>query len=177
MIYYNTKIFYGMMQMKKAKYTPYNFNEKYEYKTYINIGTGYKVSILGKKQKKNSTNYSDLDNYTSWKNYFVHKYLNKCSSDSKCNFMHYLNKKAELCKLKLDIIKVIAIPAYILEFTAFFTILSDEFRNLYMINSLMILLCFLIGIGVIFLSKFSRQVRFYKDCIEIINDNISSHQN
>lgn len=42
--------------MKKAKYTPYNFNEKYEYKTYINIGTRYKVSILEKNKRKIALN-------------------------------------------------------------------------------------------------------------------------
>lgn len=162
--------------MKKKNYLPYNFDEKYEYRTYFNIGTRYRDSFFGKKQKENGNKYRDLDTYLSWKNYFFKKYLNKCSLDSKCNFAHYLNKKAEFYKMKLEIIKAIAIPVYVLEITAFVTVLSNEFRNLYMLIFLIVLLCFLIVIGISYIEKYERKVRFYKDCIVIINDNISSHQ-
>ena len=71
------------------KYMPYGFDFKYEYATYINIGTEEKVEykaksafwfrclkIIRKYRNKNKKKYKRLKNYSEWKEYILEKNSN-----------------------------------------------------------------------------------------------------
>lgn len=154
--------------MKKKKYMPYNFDEKYEYKTYINVGMKYKNSFLAKKQKEYPDEYLDVDNYTAWKDHFINQYLKRVTSDSVCNFAHYLNRELRRINKNLDCIKTLALPVWILEITGIITIATTDDNKKPIFVGFILSILLLIFIVVFLINRYTAKINFYTDCIRII---------
>lgn len=157
-------------------YTPYNFDEKYEYKIYSQIGVRYHEECSEKKRKKNRKRLS-FDKYSDWEKYFLDKFL--MSDYNVCNFLHYLKGNLRVYQMSRECIKNLVIPIYVAILTIILTIYSTvpihvEIKDL--IITLFVGTIIIIIVGMFFLYQFGRNINFYKDCIKIIKNTITSHQ-
>ena len=158
----------------KKEYIPYNFNEKYEYKIYSQIGLEYRKECKGKKRKKNKKMLS-FDKYSEWEKYFSDKFL--MSDYNAYNFLHYLNEMLRMYQKFEDYFKALVIPVYMALITILLTIyLSMGFAPKRLIFALIVSVIMVIIICMYFLHQYSNRINFYADCLKIINDNYTSHQ-
>lgn len=160
----------------KKKYTPYGFDEKFEYKIYAKIGKRYYKEYNRKKVRKRSKKIIEFDKYIEWENYFAEKF--SLSTNNKCNFCHYLIKELRLQQKFVDVIKTLVIPSYLAVITVMLTIYSAQglsFHVLYL--TLMWGLVMVLSISMYLLYKHSMRVDFYNDCIKVIEAKKTSHQN
>ena len=88
--------------MKRKKYMPYNFDIKYEYKTYKNIGKQYKLDwrskrnlfykiykLIRKFYNRNEKKYANFDTYSLWREYIKSKMLISGLRNYK-DFIHFI---------------------------------------------------------------------------------------
>ena len=109
----------------KNEFQAYNFNEKYEMKTYRYVGKDYgnrKTANRGvlsnirrwfrKKTNKTEKKYKFCDTYLEWKNHIkeIFPVKNSCEID---NFLHWLEQQMRYAKWELEAVKIILIPIYI----------------------------------------------------------------
>lgn len=162
---------------KKKLYTPYGFDEKVEYKIYNQIGEAYRITVLGKKEKKQIKILPSFDTYLEWKGYFISKFSKSC--DWNCNFTHYLSKKLRKNKRIVDLIKSVVVPIYIGEFSCLITIYqSNSVKIPICVQIAMLFVAIIITVIVSFwlIHIHSSRTHFYVDCIDIIEDTNTSHQ-
>lgn len=165
---------YSRWHKKKRKYTPYNFDEKKEYKIYNNIGERYRKEFVGEKTKVNEK-YPDFDKYLEWEKYFTVKFLNGDNND--CNFLHYLNRKLRIQKRCVELYKTVAVPIYIMMVSATISMYSSKNYPILSLNEMLI-----IGIIIILVSSlysthvYTAKKCFYEDCIKVIENLDTSHQ-
>lgn len=152
----------------KKEYTPYNFNDKYEYHIYTQIGREYHRKFNGKKQRRKS--YISFDKYTEWERYFAEKFL--MDEHNTCNFLHYLNALLRDSQELDGICKILYVPICISLVTIVITIYTAVGYSL-----ATLVFTFLIGFILVmcvcmynlFLAK--RKIYFYEDCIRALNVN------
>lgn len=164
----------GLDEEKNKKYTPYNFDEEIEYKIYNNIRERYNRKFLGKKTKVHKE-YPGFNKYTEWETYFKNKFLTEISD--KCEFKYYLNDRLRVYQGLEDISKSVVTPIYIAVITLVLTIYSTIGL------SFIVLICsLLVGMILIMISlmciiwEHGRKVNFYEDCINILEQEDTSHQ-
>lgn len=172
--------------MRKKKYMPYNFNEKYEFKTYRNIGKNLKNSqnsIFSKifcrcKRNKEQKKYKEFDTYLDWENYVLRYIECKLVYDSEYyeNFIHFLKRRKRISKGEYNVVIGIVTPIYLALSSGAISVLSKAFEDL-KIDILMqleitwgIFSCILLTtffIVSILNSKRKKIYYFYKDYLEI----------
>lgn len=152
------------------KYTPYDFDEKVEYREYSQIGEEYRKRFLNKKIKgkdKDKEN-SSLDTYLEWKRYFIEKFSRRC--DWNCNFLHYLKRRLRINERKVDLVKTVAVPIYISEFSCLMTIYqSNEMKIPIYVQIAMLFSAITVTVIATFclIHMYSSRICFYTDCINI----------
>lgn len=159
----------------KPKYKPYGFNERYEYRTYKNIGRDYgnrKYANMGliynaerflrRKINTKEKSYAMCDTYLQWKKY-VEKNLEKNLTDNE-NYMHWLIKQQRHYKERLEAIKVILIPLYIF----ILTILLEGAQ--YNGTQILVVTIFAEIIMCVSVMKDTSKCSFYGDYIEVIEE-------
>ncbi len=160
---------------KKKKYTPYNFNEKKEYRIYKNIGKRYRKEYREEKIKENKK-FPCFDKYSEWEKYFIHKFL--VSNYNSNNFLHFLNGKYRMFQKEEEYYKILVIPLYIALMTIILTIYSTTNLSVEkLIGTLVFEIIIVIAASIYYLYKIGQKVNFYEDCMKVINDHNASHQN
>lgn len=172
--------------MKNNVYMPFNFDFKYEYKTYKNIGKEYKIKYKAEKNvlyrlywfirkifNWNEKKYKDLNNFSEWE-----EYVNQTRSgdtSNKKDFIHFLEGKARGCDVNRNTIGSIVTPIYVILISGGLSILlllvpkSDIYESVSYAWCTFSVILFLI---LVFLLSYnhskSNQYFFCKDYIEII---------
>lgn len=159
---------------KNKKYTPYNFDEKIEYKIYENIMERYNREFLGKKTKVHKE-YPDFDKYTEWKTYFESKFLNGISNN--CDFKHYLNDRLRIYQSLVDISKSVVTPICIAVITLVLTIYATSgFSFIALLSSLLVGIIIIMIYLMYLVWEHGKMVNFFEDCINIIDSKESGFQ-
>lgn len=155
------------LRMKK-EYTPYNFNVKYEYHIYTQIGREYHRKFNGKKQRRKSP--ISFDKYTEWERYFAEKFL--MDEHNTCNFLHYLNALLRDSQ-EFDVIyKILGVPIYISLVTMVITIyIAVGYLLTSLVSTFLIGLIFIMCVCMCNLYLAKRKIYFYEDCIRALNVN------
>lgn len=150
------------------KYLPYSFDEKYEFRTFRNVGKDYDNNtkicmagnirrsfhrIINEKEKK----YCICDTYLQWKKYVKNSI--KSRNINKDNYMHWLIKKQRYYEIRLETVKLVLIPLYILLLTILAEIENMNF--LYAIIFVETIMC-------VWLVADTQKINFYKDYSEIV---------
>lgn len=153
-------------QKKKTKYTPYNFDEKLEYKIYDNIGERYKSEFMGKKPIINEK-IPDFDKYSEWKDYFKNKFSKGFSN--KGDFKKYLKRRLRIYQRLREVFVSAALPIYIGIMTMEIELFSKEYYpTRVLISALVIGAIFILIISIFFVHKYRTRINFFKDCIDLI---------
>lgn len=145
-----------------SKYVPYKFNEKKEYKTYLNISKQY---IKYYKGKKINNKYPTLNKYTDWKKYFIKKFLKYFYNHG--DFKHYLIAKLRINQRNLEILRAIVVPIYVALITVLLN-LSDENDPMGLKLFVFFLIVFMVVFQLCMACKLDRKINFLKDCIDIV---------
>lgn len=178
--------------MKNSTYKPYDFDFKYEYKTYRNIGIQDKIRYKAKNDifcrlrlkirkvhNRDEKKYKNFNNYSEWEKYVMAKLSGKYaySLEYYSNFVHYLKEKERNYKFEQSTVVSIFIPILILLATGAVTIFAgsdlvkEESPVLFkygvdwFIFSIIVLIIF--GIGFIYKKQKDTYYYFYKDYIKI----------
>lgn len=151
---------------KKKKYTPYNFDEKLEYKIYDNIGERYKKEFMGKKTKANEE-YPDFDKYKEWRKYFKKKFLIGVSN--KHDFKKFLNRRLRIYQRFREVFLSVALPIYIGIITTEIELFSNEYYPTSVLISAMVVGAIsILVISIFFVHKYSTRICFFEDCIDLL---------
>lgn len=153
------------------KYAPYYFDEKNEYYIYTRIGERYREAFLGKEKK--SYDSFEFKNYIEWKTYFIKKFINSDNND--INFQRFLNRRMRRFMRNLDLVRSVAVPIYVGEFSCLISIFQS---NKIQLSITMLLVAIVINVIVIFylIHVYSSKVSFYEDCIDIVINENTNHQ-
>lgn len=124
--------------MGKGNYLPYNFDIKYQYKTYVNVGTDYKLhccaanskryklrQVYRKWSNKEEQKYKKFDTYSQWETYVKSLFVNMQCRNGK-DFKHYLLELQEESDLGEMICSSIAVPVIMALLTGFITVCVAE---------------------------------------------------
>ena len=176
--------------MKKTQnvYMPYNFDFKYEYKTYINIGKEYKIQYITNSNlisriykliraflNKGERRYRNFNCFLEWEQYVKEKVEVDAFgiANNLKNFEKFLNKeKRENENIKSNLGSIVT-PMYISLLGGFITFMASENNMSYKKTVYMWIFYSILVITVmVLLLKWSisrnRKYNFYKDYIEII---------
>lgn len=184
--------------MKNNAYMPYNFNFKYEYKTYKKIGKEYKMQCKAKKNvlyklyyklylfirkifNGKETKYKNLNNYSEWGEYVNQKSLTDKSNIK--NFMFFLEEKARNCDVNRNIIGSIVTPIYVVLISGALTILllPNQTKLIYeRVSSTWVFFSVLLTFALIFLIMIMERKNslyyFYIDYIKLIEEYESNNK-
>ncbi len=172
--------------MKNNSYMPYNFNFKYEYKTYKNIGKEYKIQykaekkilyrlywLIRKVSNWNEKKYKNFNNFSEWKEYINHTRLE--NNSNKEDFIHFLEERMRNCDVNRNTIGNIVTPIYVILISGGLSILLIPAQNDKKYESVLFAWCtfsVILLLILLFLLKYnhskSNQYFFCKDFIEII---------
>lgn len=158
----------------KKKYTPYNFDEIIEYKIYTRIGKKHYKEFMHKKRRE-CKELLDFDKYTEWEKYFSTKYSN--GDNNYNNFIHYLIQNYRMYQHTKELCKAFMIPMCIAIVSIMITIYITEKYSVEMLIGALFICVALVEVPCV-VSFFSNQKKedFYKDCIEVMNKTLTSHQ-
>lgn len=156
----------------KKRYTPYNFDEKIEYKIYRKIGNKYYLEFKHGKKRDNKE-HLNFNKYLEWEEYFIKKYSKGYNNER--NFLHYLIQNNRMLLQEIEIYKAIMIPLEIAIFTIIMTISSSQYSFASMIGSLFIIMIIIAFLCTYSLFKNQKKADFYKDCIKIMKKILTSH--
>lgn len=158
----------------KTKYTPYGFDEKYEYKTYKNIGKDYgdrKIADVGffenvkryfrRKTNRKQKQYAMYNTYEQWKKH-VKKNIERYPLSIE-NYKHWLIKQQRYYQERLELIKIILIPLYIFMLTVLAEQEKSSIQLLYATILAETMMCLLV-------MNDTKKSLFYKDYIEIMDE-------
>lgn len=166
--------------MKKIQYKPYNFEFKFEYRTYKNIGTNYEVETMSKcniaykirkftrkiwnmKEKR----YRNFDTYSEWEKYISEKVPERCSNYK--NFYHYLEQRRKVYDFSVEYGKTVALPIYVAIFSATMTLYAlIEAPVVALIFSMLPLVVFILILMTIILKRQTDRRNFYRDYMSIL---------
>ncbi|WP_440287074.1 hypothetical protein [Eshraghiella crossota] len=165
----------------KTKYKPYGFDEKYEFRTYKNIGRDYgdrKIADMGlvgnikrffrKKMNRKQKKYTMCDTYLQWREH-VDKNIEKYALDNE-NYKHWIVKQKRFYAGRLEATKIILIPLYVFVLTV---LVGSEQNNIIQIITVTIIAEIVMCILVM---KDTEWKSFYKDYIEILEAKIGSKE-
>lgn len=177
--------------MKKKNYMPYNFDEKYEFKTYKNIGRSSKIYYCFKKNlflkmyyklwnNEIEKRYKNYNTYSEWEKFILSQVASKYDYNLEYynNFVHFLKEKKRHYEFGQSVINSIFIPILLLLATGVVTILLGndfikeecsfllEFEINWFIFGLIVIMIFIIAY--IFKVRNNKYYYFYKDYIEIL---------
>ena len=181
----------------KNKYMPYNFDYKYEYKSYKNVGVDVKINYKSKSNvfyklrqfirnlfNKNEKRYKKLNTYSDWENYVINSRKGRCLNRK--DFIHFLRSRERVCEYSHNIVGSVVTPMYVVLLSGGFTILLLPNENNPTIDNIIPIWLFftvLLSFILFFLMKRSHKKRneyyFYKDYIKIINKqmNLNKQEN
>lgn len=153
------------------KYTPYDFNTKYEYRTHKYVGRDYgklKTSnkrIIGKKSpRKNQDRYMVCNTYTEWKRH-VKSIIRKDFSNYE-DFLHWLYLMKRDSEKGLQIVINVQIPIYIVFVSAIMGISNSLDAIIWIVSTVLFVVGYAVIAVLILISALSR-IHFYNDIIEI----------
>lgn len=167
------------MLMKK-KYRPYNFDVKYEYRTYKNIGVNHRLEFLAgksliykiKKFIRNCINqkekrYRNFDTYLQWKEYFVDKMPK--DSVNRINLYHYLKESRDNTQFLTNEGETVAVPIYV----AFLSIstalfIEEKYPSIIIILTMLFLMLWIFDIVEKMLRLFITRSSFYQECMNVL---------
>lgn len=177
--------------MKKPNYMPYNFDEKYEFKTYKNIGKSSKNYYYSQKylflkiyyklwNNEREKRYKNFNTHSEWKKYVINQIASKYeySLEYYNNFIHFLKEKKRHHKSEQNVVISIFLPILVLLGTGAVTILSGNdffkeecslllaFEINWIIYSFIVIMIFIIAY--ILKVRKNKYYYFYKDYIKII---------
>lgn len=191
------------MSVKKIRniYRPYNFDFKYEYKTYINIGKDHKIEYKADRSRifklykssiefvnQNESKYKKFNCFSDWEQYVKEKididYF--YDEDNLKNFKKFLNKgKREKENAKSNIGNIVT-PIYIttlsgsLTFMCASNVSNQKFVYVWIVFSVFAIIIMMLSLR--WSINKNHTYNFYKDYIEIIEKqekeiSEASHQN
>lgn len=117
--------------MKKTKPLLYGFNQKFEYRTYKNVGRSLKLNFKAKYSKakllykviikirnfinKNEKKYKNFDTYFEWEKYIEDIGKSKCfySNDYYLEYIRFLKRKKKRYGFEQSIYTSIIMPLYV----------------------------------------------------------------
>ncbi len=139
---------------------PYNFDEKYEYKTYQKIGRDYEeVQSLSKVEEDRGT-YMIYHTYSQWEIHILNFLQGMRNFD---DFLHWIMGKRNFWSCCLEVIKIAYIPVYICGIS----LIGNE-SNKY-ITFLMVFLytAFILLFAWIAINCVGQRIHYYDDIIKI----------
>lgn len=117
---------------------PYNFNTKYELRTYKNIGECHEILFKARKSliykicmfhrninNKNEKKYKKIDKFSQWEKYINEKF-NEYSKEDLKNLRHYLKQKKRRAGSGFTVWTSVATPIYVFLLTFMLTMLTLE---------------------------------------------------
>jgi len=169
------------------KYLPYEFDFKYEYRTYKKIGREEKRRYRAencflfkvwwniiKRRNRHEKKYKIIKNYSEWKAYVSEKKSNYIGNE---DFIHFLKSNARKSEYSQGIIGNIVTPVYVALVSGGLTLLLllAQKSNLFIVASYAWgIFCILLILIFIFLLSRSFSKRnecyFYRDYIEIMRE-------
>lgn len=111
----------------KYEYNQYGFNVKYQVNTHKHVGKDYGKSKKKIEKLKKKNKYKICDTYHEWR-----EYINSIIPDNDINkekLIHWLKRRVHNAKSKLEVLKVVIIPIYILLLGLFLDYASDINSN------------------------------------------------
>lgn len=109
--------------MMKSRYLPYDFNEKYEYMTYKNIGVQHRIEYFAMKniwykwrlkirnlRNRKENRYRNINTYTEWCEYVKR---NNEGNINTVNKMRFLNARRRSNEVLAQSAQSIATPIYV----------------------------------------------------------------
>lgn len=183
--------------MKRDAYVPYNFNFKYEYQIYKNIGIESEIQHRAKKNifyklrlkirklfNRNEKKYKNFATFSQWEEHVKEVIKNIINDDKKLykNFLHYLEYQRRYFQYTKSIITGIAVPAYMVLVAGALTIfgLDDSYKEnvqdiliIKGFNWFMLALILLSAIAVlhILITRYTKRYYFYSDYQKVIKKN------
>ena len=173
--------------VKKASYMPYDFNTKYQYLTYKNIGIKHRVNYMAEKyflyrfrrcirnlRNNNDKKYKNFDSFLEWKEYVIE---NKRQADylNNKNFIHFLKGRLRTYDFKRNLIGNLVIPLYTViasGLLAFILFLVQDVKITFLMLDIWIWFSIFLLFILIYLERLSKKTwnlyYFYKDYIEIV---------
>lgn len=169
--------------MKKAEYIPYNFDIKYEYETYKNVGKDCEVQFRAVRSRfykiykkirdwknKGEKKYKRIDRYSQWEVYIKEKIRDYFYDPT--DFKHYLLKRERVCRLSATFWQASIIPILV----GMISIISSIYMSIslpYFLGafacSLMLIYTFVKTMKTQF--YYEGKSFFFKDVIEILEKN------
>ena len=126
--------------MKINEYMPYNFDFKYEYLTYKNIGKEEEINYyakicifyrlylgIRKLLNKNEKKYKNLNKFSEWEEYVKSKRVAYFQNEK--NFLHFLKSRLRHCETVNNIMGNIILPISVLIFSVSFSVILLPFEE------------------------------------------------
>ena len=171
----------------KNKEMLYNFDYKYEYKTYKNVGVDEKINYKSKGNffykllrlirfllNKNEKRYKKLNTYSEWENYVIDSREGRCFKRK--DFIHFLKSRQRKCECCYDIVGSVVTPIYVVLVSGGLTLLLLPYQNDSTISNAFgawflftVLLIFILVFLIKRNYKYRNEYYFYHDYIEIIS--------
>lgn len=133
------KMLVGVL-MNKKDYLPYNFDSRYEYRTYKNIGRQIEIdywekkkliyklyNYCRKKNNKNESKYKNCRDYSEWEQYVVSKMPSEIIRTE--NLIHYLKSKRRSGDFVKNIFSSVMTPLFMTYISVIITILVALYEN------------------------------------------------
>lgn len=178
------------------KYIPYDFDMKYQYRTYKNIGETHRIDFKAKKNflykiwrvarnliNKNEKKYMKFDTFSQWENYICEEFgKNKFSNQIDC--ICYLKRSKRSKETACNMLGAIVTPIYVVLLTMGITLVfnSDmagiDANNLNAIRAYIFYgyfcMAFILFFILLFLMsnfiKYRRRINFFDDLIMILEN-------
>lgn len=169
--------------MQKKEYMPYNFDFKFQFRTYKNIGRKHKIQFKSEKNvfyrwyaflrdwhNKKERKYKDFDKFSQWRCY-IEKEFKSNKYNNNDDLKHYLQVKADTNEDLSNVISAIVTPIYVCLITIATACLRlDQSLLLQMFIYLSILLVAILVFLLVCHRKYRNRYIFYTDIIKILNN-------
>lgn len=164
---------------KRTFYVPYNFDGRYEIKTYSNVGKDYGDSKTANKgflfnffrfyrkvKNNDELQYKRCDTYSDWKSYIEGKYEDVKNVD----FHKYLYMRRRQAKQSAELIKAIVVPVEV----AILSLVFKENTNIdiWVVSAAALFLCIFLSYEI---SNYNEEENFYEDCINVLFADENNH--
>ena len=149
----------------------YDFDFKYEYRTYRNVGLDYIPKGMGYKIRnflnKNEKRYKKCNTYKEWKEYISNKTSSKqINNENKIRFLYYKKRYHDNC---LETVSIIMGPIILAFYSMGIAIWIEDIKE----RSIVVICSIILAIFIIFFIYFicisnRRKNFFYDDYIEVL---------
>ena len=159
--------------MENNKYKPYNFDFKFQYRTYKNIGIRHKNQFMAKKMRyriyetirnlnnKDERKYKNFDTFSQWRRYIEEEFKGNLKNYD--DLKHYLQKRKDDYEFLRNVSGTIVVPIYVcmitMELSVYTTEGVDPIFTIISVFAYLITLCL----------RQKYRYNFYRDFIKILN--------